>query len=266
MNSKKTYFISDIHLGLPNREKSLERELKLVKFLDEIKKDAETIYFVGDIFDFWWEYKSVVPRGFVRFLGEIAQLTDAGIKIIFFTGNHDVWMKDYLTEELGVTILTKELKTEINTKKFYIAHGDGLGPGDKSYKFLKKIFTNKFLQWCFTRLHPNFAFWIARKWSYNRRKKETYYDFKGPDKELLVLHSENVLKNDYFDYLIYGHRHFPLMIDIGKSSKHINLGDWLVNFTYGVFDGKDFILETYKNDAPETFITDLFVVKKINVF
>ncbi|NOZ34465.1 MAG: UDP-2,3-diacylglucosamine diphosphatase [Chlorobi bacterium] len=266
MSNKKTYFISDIHLGLPDREKSLQRELKLVNFLDEIKSDAETIYFVGDIFDFWWEYKSVVPRGFVRFLGKIAELSDSGIKIIFFTGNHDVWMKDYLSQELGIKILQKELKIEINGKKFYIAHGDGLGPGDKSYKFLKKIFTNKFLQWCFTRLHPNFAFFIARKWSYSRRNKETHYDFKDKNKELLVLHSENVLKTEHYDYLIYGHRHFPLMIDAGTSSKHINLGDWLVNFTFGVFDGDKFQLKTYKHNIQEDFKTDLETVIKIALF
>ncbi len=266
MNGKKTYFLSDIHLGLPDREKSFQRELKLVKFLDEIKNDVETIYFVGDIFDFWWEYKSVVPRGFVRFLGKIAELSDSGIKIIFFTGNHDVWMKNYLPEELGITVLTDELKIEIYGKKFYIAHGDGLGPGDYNYKFLKKIFTNKFLQWCFTRLHPNFAFWLARKWSHNRRSKETHYDFKGEDKELLVLHTKEVLKTEYFDFLIYGHRHFPLMIDAGKSSKHINLGDWLVNFTFGVFDGEEFKLKTYKNNRIEEYITDLSSVTKIKLF
>ncbi len=255
-----------MHLGLPDREKSLQRELKLVQFLNEIKQDAKTIYFVGDLFDFWWEYKSVVPRGFVRFLGKIAELSDSGIGITFFTGNHDVWMKDYFIKELGINILHHELKVEINGKKFYIAHGDGLGPGDKSYKFLKKIFTNKFLQWCFSRLHPNFAFWLAQKWSFSRRKKETHYDFKGKDKELLILHSEEVLKTEFFDYLIYGHRHFPLMIDTGKSSTHINLGDWLVNFTFGVFDGETFRLKTYKNNIQEDFTTDLSAVKNINLF
>ena len=266
MVNRKTYFISDIHLGLPDREQSLLRELKLVKFLDEIKKDAETIYFAGDIFDFWWEYQSVVPRGYIRFLGKIAELSDTGIKIIFFSGNHDIWMKNYLSEELGIEILHNELKTEINGKKFYIAHGDGLGPGDKSYKFLKKIFTNKLLQWAFTRLHPNFAFWLARKWSHNRRKKETHYDFKGEDKELLILHSKEILKIENFDYFIYGHRHFPLIIDIGDTSKHINLGDWLINFTFGVFDDNKFLLKTYKNNIQEPFITDLLALSKIKLF
>jgi UDP-2,3-diacylglucosamine hydrolase len=266
MTSRKTYFISDIHLGLPNREKSLIRELKIVKFLNEIKEDAENIYFVGDIFDFWWEYKSVVPRGFVRFLGKIAELSDSGINITFFTGNHDVWMKKYLNEELGITILHEELKTEINGKKFYIAHGDGLGPGDTNYKLLKKIFTNKFLQWCFTRLHPNFAFGLAEKWSHNRRKKETYYNFKGEDKELLVLHTKELLKKEYFDYFIYGHRHFPLMLKTGETSKHINLGDWLVNFTFGIFDGNEFSLKSYKNNRIENFETDLSAVSKIELF
>ncbi len=263
MKNKKTYFVSDIHLGLPDRKRSFKRELKLVNFLDSIKSDAETVYFVGDIFDFWWEYKSVVPRGFVRFLGKIAELTDFGVNVVFFTGNHDIWMKDYLSEELGVKVLHRELKTEIDGKKFYVAHGDGLGPGDMSYKFLKKIFTNRFLQWCFSRLHPNFAFFIARKWSLSRRKKEKHTDFKGKEKELLILHSESVLKKEYFDYMIYGHRHFPLMTDIGKSSKHINLGDWLVNFTFGVFDGKNFQLKTFKNNVIENYEADLS--KKIRV-
>ncbi|NPA69041.1 MAG: UDP-2,3-diacylglucosamine diphosphatase [Chlorobi bacterium] len=266
VNGKFTYFLSDIHLGLPDRKKSLQRELKLVKFLDEIKNSAESIYFAGDIFDFWWEYKSVVPRGYVRFLGKIAELSDSGVKIFFFTGNHDIWMKDYLKEELGTEILHKELKTEIKGKKFYIAHGDGLGPGDKKYKFLKKIFTNRFLQKCFSLLHPDTAFGIAKKWSHSRRKKETSYDFKGKDKELLFLHSEDILKKEHFDYLIYGHRHFPVMLSAGKSSVHINLGDWLVNFTYGIFDGKDFRLKTYKNNKQEDFIVDLNHTIRINLF
>ena len=207
-----------------------------------------------------------MPKGFVRFLGKIAELSDSGVNIIFFTGNHDVWMKNYLKEELGIKILTSELKTEIKGKKFYIAHGDGLGPGDRQYKFLKKIFTNKFLQWCFSRLHPNFAFGLAKKWSHNRRKKETHYDFKGEDKELLILHSKEILKNEHFDYLIYGHRHFPLIINIENSAKHINLGDWLVNFTFGVFDGNNFTLMTYKNNFPEEYKTDLSRVHKIKLF
>ncbi len=266
MTSRKTYFISDIHLGLPNRKKSLQREKLLVEWLDTIKNDAETVYFVGDIFDFWWEYKSVVPRGYVRFLGKIAELSDAGINIVFFTGNHDIWMKDYLSNELGITILHQELKTNIGGKKFYIAHGDGLGPGDRNYKFLKKIFTNKFLQWCFTRLHPNFAFYIAEQWSHGRRKKEKQYKFYGTDKELLILHSKNVLEKEHFDYFIFGHRHFPFILDIGQKSKHINLGDWLVHFTFGMFDGENFSLKTYKNKQIQPYETDLSNVTDIQLF
>lgn len=266
MEKNNIYFISDIHLGLPNREKSLIREKLLIKLLDEIKVKASIIYFVGDIFDFWWEYKHVVPRGYVRFLGKIAELTDSGIDIHFFTGNHDVWMKSYLKNELGVTIHTKELELEINGKSFFIAHGDGLGPGDIGYKFLKKIFQNKFLQWCYSRLHPNFAFSIAGLWSHSRRKKETVYKFKGTDKESMIRFSKQMIKTKHFDYFIFGHRHFPLMIQISENSKHVNIGDWLVNFTFAVFNGENLSLKTFKNGFQEDFNTDLEKLQSIDIF
>ncbi len=266
MYKENTYFISDIHLGLPNHKKSLKREKLLVKLLDEIKKDAKTVYFVGDIFDFWWEYKHVVPRGYVRLLGKIADLSDSGVKIHFFTGNHDVWMKSYLPKELGIQLHKKELKTEINGKKFFIAHGDGLGPGDTGYKFLKSIFTNKFLQWCFSRLHPNFAFSLARFWSQSRRKKEKHYVYKGEDKELLILFAKNILEKEHFDYFIFGHRHFPMIINIGKKSKHINIGDWLINYTFVKYNGKKIEQFTFKNSIIEKHSTDLSKKYKLDIF
>ncbi len=266
MKKKNIYFISDMHFGLPNHEKSLIREKLLVKLLDEIKLQASIIYFVGDIFDFWWEYKYVVPRAYVRFLGKIAEMVDSGTEIHFFTGNHDVWMKDYLHIELGVTIHTKELITEIYGKKFFIAHGDGLGAGDKAYKLLKKIFQNKFLQWCYSRLHPNFAFSIAKIWSHSRRKKEKVYKFRGIDKEIMIQFSKEMIKTKYFDYFIFGHRHFPLMIQIGESSKHVNIGDWLVNYTFAIFNDEGFKLMTYKNGHQEEFETDLNKLQNINIF
>lgn len=262
---QNTYFISDIHLGLPNHEKSLIREKLLVKLLDKLKEDAKTIYFVGDIFDFWWEYKHVAPSGYVRFLGRIAELTDAGIEIIFFTGNHDVWMKSYLPKELGISLLTKELKTEINGKKFFIAHGDGLGKGDKGYKLLKIAFTSKFLQWCYSRLHPNFSFWLASLWSQSRRKKEKFYDFKGEEKEILVQFAKDTLKKEHFDYFIFGHRHFPVMLNLEKS-KYANIGDWLINYTFLKFDGEKLQQLTFKYGIIENHTTNLNAKYSIDIF
>ncbi len=254
---KKTYFISDIHLGLPNAKGSLKRERLLVKFLDEIKPEAKTIFFVGDIFDFWWEYKSVVPRGFVRFLGKIAELTDSGIDIHFFVGNHDIWMKSYLPEETGIILHHSGKEFVIDNKKLFIAHGDGLGPGDKTYKILRKIFTNKFLQWWYNRLHPNLAFAIARKWSHSRSMNQKTIKFQGKDKEFMYLYAKESLKRKHTDYFIFGHRHVPVLINMNESSKYVNLGDWILHFSYGVFDGNKFKLRTYKNSKQEDLIPDI---------
>jgi UDP-2,3-diacylglucosamine hydrolase len=257
MNPKNTYFLSDLHLGLPDFEKSLLREQLLIKLLNELKHDAETIFFVGDIFDFWWEYKYLIPRGYTRFLGKILELKDSGINIYFFTGNHDVWMKTFFTDDLKIPVYTKELKIEISGKKFFIAHGDGLGAGDYGYKFLKKIFTNQFLQWCFSRLHPNFAFGLANLWSKSRRKKEKTYEFKGIEKELLIQFSNQMLKNEHFDFMIFGHRHFPLELNLNNNSKFFNIGDWLINYTFLKFNGEKIELLTYKSGKQSIYKSDI---------
>ena len=160
-NSKKIYFASDFHLGAPDYESSLVREKKIVSWLNHIEKDAAEIFLVGDIFDFWFEYKRAIPRGFARLQGKIADLTDKGIPVHVFTGNHDMWIFDYLPKELGVQLHREPIEREFFGKKYFIGHGDGLGPSDKGYKFLKKVFANKFCQWCFARLHPNFGIWLA---------------------------------------------------------------------------------------------------------
>jgi UDP-2,3-diacylglucosamine hydrolase len=243
---KKIYFLSDAHLGLPPKEKSLEREKLLVKWLDEVSKDAKAIYLLGDIFDYWFEYKKVVPRGFTRFLGKLAELTDSGIEINIFTGNHDVWIFDYLPEETGVKVFRHAIKKTFNGKTFYLAHGDGLGPGETTYKILKRIFTSKFLQWMYARIHPNTATGFAHRWSkHSRFSKGNYVPFLGEDKEHLILHSKKVLEEEYFDFFIYGHRHVPLDMKIGKTSRVIYLGDWFINFTYAEFDGKEMSLKNY---------------------
>jgi UDP-2,3-diacylglucosamine hydrolase len=249
-NNKKIYFASDIHLGHPDIEKARWREKLFVKWLDEIKNDALEIYLLGDIFDFWYEYKKVAPRGFVRLLGKIAELTDAGIPVHFFTGNHDVWIFDYLPSEINIILHRNPIEKELLGKQFYLAHGDGLGTGDWSYKFLKKIFTNKVLQWLFSRLHPNFSLWLAHTWSNSSRNSKGLIasKFHGKDKEILYRYSQQLLQKKHYDYLVFGHRHIMVNIEIGDNgSKFINLGDWLYNFSYGVFDGNNFELHKYNH-------------------
>jgi len=244
-DSKKIYFASDVHLGLPNYESSLKREKIFVKWLDEIKDDAQEIYLLGDIFDFWFEYKRAIPKGFSRFLGKLCEITDAGIPVHFFTGNHDMWIFDYLPKETGVILHKKPLLTELSGKKFYLSHGDGVGPGDPMYKLLKKIFASRLSQWLFARFHPNIGIWIANRWSSHSRYSRETRPFEGEDKEWIIIHSKELLQQEHFDYMIYGHRHFPTDIIINKTTRYINLGDWLSHFTYAVFDGKEIYLKEY---------------------
>lgn len=246
--NKKIYFASDFHLGIPNHEKSLVREKRIVKWLDEIKHDAQEIYLMGDLFDFWFEYKYTVPKGFTRLLGKIAELTDSGIPVTFFTGNHDMWMFEYFPKELGVSIYREPITREYNGKKFYLGHGDGLGPGDYGYKFIKKIFASPLCQWLFARLHPNFAMGMGNFWSQKSRLSNGTTDekFTGEENEWLVVYSKEVLQKQHFDYLIFGHRHLPLDIKLNNNSRYINLGEWINYNSYAVFDGENLELKYYK--------------------
>ena len=246
MTKGKIYFASDFHLGVPNREKSLEREKLIVQWMDEIKKDVGELYLMGDLFDFWFEYRTVVPKGFTRLLGKIAEFCDAGIPVSVFTGNHDMWMFDYLREELGVNIYKKPIVREFNGKKFFLGHGDGLGPGDRGYKFIKKVFANPLCQWLFARIHPNAGIGIANFWSRRSRvanaEKET---FMGEEQEYLISFVKDTLKKEHYDYFIFGHRHLPLEIKI-QDSVYINLGEWVNYSSYAVFDGTKLELKYYK--------------------
>ena len=237
MNSKKIYFLSDFHLGAPDYEGSLVREKKIVKFLDEIKSNASEIYLMGDVFDFWFEYEKAIPKGFVRLLGKLAELSDAGIKLHYFTGNHDMWVFGYLEKELGAKIYRKPITREINGKKFFLAHGDGLGPGDYGYKFIKAVFANPICQWLFARIHPNLGMRIAEFWSGQSRRATKEEKFYG-EKEWLVIYSKEILAKEHFDYFIYGHRHLPTDYKLSEKSTYINLGDWITNFSYAVFDSE----------------------------
>lgn len=246
-SDKKIYFASDFHLGVPDHAASLEREKRIIKWLDQVKDDAHSIYLLGDIFDFWFEYKQAIPKGFVRLQGKLAELRDSGMPIYFFTGNHDMWMFNYFPQELGIPIYREPIELEIGAQKLMIGHGDGLGPGDTSYKILKKFFNSGLCQWLFARLHPNLGIGIAKIWSRSSRianmKKEE--KFKGEENEYLLTYCRELEKNNHHDFYVFGHRHLPLDLEVGKNSRYINLGEW-VNFnTYGVYDGTSIKLETF---------------------
>jgi UDP-2,3-diacylglucosamine hydrolase len=245
---KKVYFLSDFHLGAPNDTESRKREDRLVRFLQDARKDAGIIFIVGDIFDFWFEYKTVVPKGFVRILGTLAQIADEGIQLHIFTGNHDLWMQDYLSKELNAKLYFEPQTFTIQNKQFLIGHGDGLGPGDEGYKRLKKIFTNPICQWLFRWLHPDAGIQLANYFSRKSRAKTGNADelFLGEDKEWLILYTKEQAKTRAIDYFIFGHRHYAIDLKISDKSRYINLGDWIRLNTYAVFDGTDLQLLTWE--------------------
>jgi UDP-2,3-diacylglucosamine hydrolase len=251
LTRNKLYFASDFHLGTPNYLSTVEREKHLVQWLDTIKADAAEVFLLGDVFDFWFEYKTVVPKGYLRFLGKLGELADAGIKLYFFKGNHDMWMFDYFEKELGATIITNEMVMERNGKKFYLHHGDGLGPGDNFYTFLKAFFRSGLCQWLFARLHPNLGVGIANYWSTHSRIANQKKEFFKPDEqEWLVKFCNDTLKTEFYDYMIFGHRHLPLDIKLNDHSRYINLGEWIgYTHSYAVFDGADLTLHYLEKQA-----------------
>ena len=245
-NKKKIYFASDQHFGLPNYAKSLVREKKFIAWLDDVKQDAEAIFLLGDLFDLWMEYKTVVPKGFVRVLGKLAEISDSGIPIHFFVGNHDLWMRDYFQKELNIPVYTKPTEFTFNNKTFLIGHGDGLGPGDKGYKLMKKVFTNPISRWLYRWLHPDFGVALAQRLSLKNKLISGDEDVKflGEENEWLVQYCKRKLKTKHYDFFLFGHRHLPMDITI-NNSKYINTGDWISFFTYAVFDGTNLELKTY---------------------
>jgi UDP-2,3-diacylglucosamine hydrolase len=246
----KLFFASDFHLGAGGYEASRQREDRLVRWFDSIKADAAEVFLMGDVFDFWFEYKTVVPKGYIRFLGKLAELADAGIKLYFFKGNHDMWMFDYFEQELGATIISNEIIIERNGKKFFLHHGDGLGPGDGSYKMLKKIFRSNLCQWLFARIHPNLGVGIANHWSKSSRIAKGNWEKKTDiEQEWLVTASREIIKTTFFDYLIFGHRHFPVDIMLNDNSRYINLGEWVHYNSYAVFDGQELTLCYFEQKA-----------------
>jgi len=247
-HGKKIYFSSDNHLGAPSSKDSLPREKKFVRWLDSIKHDAAAIFLLGDLFDFWFEYKTVVPKGFVRVLGKLAEISDSGIPIHFFVGNHDLWMRDYFEKELNIPIYRDSKEFTINDKVFFIGHGDGKGPGDKGYKRMKKVFTNKFFNWCFRWFHPELGMRFAQYLSVKNKfiSGENDKKFLGEDNEWLAQYARRKLETKHYDYFLFGHRHLPMEIKVGAHSTYFNLGDWITHYTYGVFDGIQFELKTFE--------------------
>ncbi len=244
---KKVYFASDNHLGAPTYEASLPREKKFVSWLDEIKLDAAAIFLLGDLFDFWFEYKTVVPKGFTRTLGKLAEISDSGIPIYYFVGNHDLWMSDYFEKELNILVYHNPKEFKLNNTLFFIGHGDGLGPEDKGYKRMKKVFTNPFFKWLFRWMHPDIGMRIGHYLSVKNKliSGDDDAQFLGDDNEWLAQYSKKKLEEKHRDIFVFGHRHLPLEINLSNTSKYINLGDWIHYFTYGVFDGNTFELKKH---------------------
>ncbi len=254
---QKTYFASDFHLGVNGRLTSNERERQIVRWLTQIQSDAAAIYLVGDIFDFWFEYKTVVPKGFIRLLGKLAELRDAGIPVYFFTGNHDMWMFNYFEQELDIPIYKAPIIREINGKRFFIGHGDGLGPGDYGYKIIKEVFANPLCQWLFHRLHPNFGIGLAQYLSVKSREKDPVDEvFLGEEKEWLLAYANEQLDKiePMIDYFVFGHRHLPIDILLKNNrTRYVNIGEWLHNNSYACFDGNNLAIHFFERDNGHVF-------------
>ncbi|MDQ7947470.1 MAG: UDP-2,3-diacylglucosamine diphosphatase [Pedobacter sp.] len=246
--TKNIYFASDFHLGAPNYEESRNREKLVVEWLDSIMPTCSELYLMGDIFDFWFEYREVIPKGFVRLQGKLAEMSDKGIRLFFFKGNHDMWVKDYFTKEMGITIISDELIITRNGKRFFLHHGDGLGPGDQKYKFLRRFFRNPFCQWLFSILPPKIGLFIANGWSSKSRVASNAKEvFLGEENEWLAIFAKERLQKEHFDYFIFGHRHLPLDIQLASNSRYVNIGEWINYHSYAVFDGEELKLAYFNS-------------------
>ncbi|MDL2223258.1 UDP-2,3-diacylglucosamine diphosphatase [Bacteroidales bacterium OttesenSCG-928-M11] len=250
MANNKIYFASDLHLGSDVYENPIETEKRFVRWLDSIKNEASALYLLGDIFDFWFEYKKVVPRGFSRFFGKIAELSDSGIEIHFFTGNHDIWMYDYFPKELGVIVHREPVIVDLNGKKFYLAHGDGLGDESRSFKIIRTVFRNRLCQFLFASLPTNWGVGFAHRWSRHNRKKHSIEasPYFGEDKEHLVLYAKQYLQTDpSIDFFVFGHRHIMLDLQLNPKSRIVVLGDWMLQYSYALLDGQEMSLEIFED-------------------
>ncbi len=255
-SDKKIYFLSDFHLGAPDYQSSIEREKIIVNFLEEIRRDAAEIFLVGDMFDFWYEYRRVVPKGYTRLLGKLAELSDAGILLHFFVGNHDMWVKSYFQKELNMLVYFEPKEFERNGKTFLVGHGDGLGPGDKGYKRLKKLFRNPVSKWLFGILPPAAGMGLANYLSRRSRTQTGQAEkfFLGEEKEWLIIYCKGALAKKKLDFFVFGHRHLPIDYRLSEDSRYINLGDWIHYYTYAVFDGHGLELRSYRGKEDKIIV------------
>ena len=245
---KKIFFASDAHFGLRLNEDPKKSEKRFVDWLDSIKQEAEALYLLGDMFDYWFEYKTVVPKGYTRFLGKLAEFTDAGIPVFIFTGNHDIWMFGYLSEEVGATIVTSPMEVNLGGKRFYLAHGDGLADPSRSFRFYRFFFRNKFCQWMYKKVHPDWTVPLGYAWSRRNRIKRINGKTEGymsEEKEYLVRFAKNYPRRDNIDCYIFGHRHIMLDLMIPDNKRIIILGDWITHFSFAVFDGEQLYLKQF---------------------
>ncbi len=245
-HGKKLFFASDCHLGEPDYETSRDREQKVVSWLDEHMDVAGGFFLLGDIFDFWFEYHHVIPKGYVRLLGKLAEITDRGIPVFFFTGNHDMWLSDYFSQELNIAVFKEPQSFKVNDTFIQVGHGDGLGPGQRPYKLLKAMFANPFCQWLFRWIHPNVGFAIANSWSrQSRTHNGVAQPFVSPDDEKIFQYCLDTEKEQHHDLYVFGHRHLALELPINPKSIYYNVGEWIQGFTFGVYNGKDFALDSF---------------------
>ncbi|MEQ9423475.1 MAG: UDP-2,3-diacylglucosamine diphosphatase [Cyclobacteriaceae bacterium] len=240
---KKIYFASDFHLGAPDFDTSLQREKKIIRWLDQISNDALAVFLVGDIFDFWFEYKHSIPKGHIRIQGKLAELSDKGISIVIFTGNHDMWMFDYFKQQFGAVIHRNPQCYNLGGRRVLIGHGDGLGPGDSAYKIYKKVFQSPICQWLFKWLHPDVGMSIAKYWSAKSRMNNSA-DIEH-EAEWLIEHCNDIEDIDHHDFYVFGHRHLATKLQLNENSIYINLGEWIEKCTYAVFDGNSFELNAF---------------------
>lgn len=243
----KTYFISDLHLGASYLD-TRTSEQRVIEWLNTIKADAKRLILLGDILDYWFEYRHVVPRGYVRFLGKLAELSDSGVEIHWFTGNHDIWIFDYLPAELGITLHRTNEIMDIDGHKFFLAHGDDVGRRKWSFRFIQSVFRNKVAQWCYSWIHPDLTMILAHKWSSSSRKKNDKKGeehFRGEKHEPLVQFAKEYIKDNDVEYLIFGHRHILLDLMLTRSNRMVILGDWIKHFSYATFDGNNLFIDLF---------------------
>lgn len=263
--NKKIYFASDLHLIQAPDDASRRREKDFVKWLDSVKADADAIFLLGDMFDFWFEYRNVVPRGFTRLLGKLGELTDAGIPIHFFTGNHDLWVRDYLSAEIGMIVHRRPTEFELAGKRFLIGHGHGLGPTGFVDQLLQRTFNSRFLRVLFASVHPRRGIAFGKNWSINNRRRHGLYEpFEGPEKEEIAVYICKRLAKKHYDFFIFGHRHLALDMRLSETSRYINTGEWIEAYSYAVFDGTDVSLHSFKGPTEFLKVQDIYRLPKHN--